>query len=78
LSASLDSLAAIGVGILLTKGKGVEGEGDGRGWEKRGEERGREGLPPLYLTSGYGPVYYGFFSPPGVHTANSVSISSDG
>ena len=41
----------------------MEGERDGRGWEKRGEERGREGLPPLYLTSGYGPVYYGFFSP---------------
>jgi len=56
----------------------VGGEGDVRGWEKRGEERGREGLPPLYLTSGYGPVYYGFFSPPGVHTANSVSVSSDG
>jgi len=37
----------------------VEGKGDGRGWEKRGEE----GLPPLYLTSGYGPVYYGFFRP---------------
>ena len=47
LSASPDPIAAIGGGVLLLMGR------EGRGKEREGK---REGLPPLYFTSGYGPA----------------------
>jgi len=54
-----DPLAAIGGRDLLLRGRGGEGRKKGRekgggGREKEGEGKWR-GLPPLYLTSGYGP-----------------------
>jgi len=61
LSAPPDPLAAIRGGFLLLRGKeGREGEGR-RNERKRGDRRkrmggkGKGGLPPLYLISGYGP-----------------------
>ena len=51
-----DPLAAIGgeVLVLLLRRRGErQGEGEGK---KRGGEGKRNGLPPLYLTSGYVPV----------------------
>jgi len=65
LSAPPHRLTAIGGGVLLLRGReGMGGEGRGYGSgregkggrrEKGGEGKGR-GLPPLYLTSGYGPA----------------------
>jgi len=57
LSAPPNALATIREGVLLLRGRerGREGKGDGSGGEgKKREGKGR-GLPPLYLSSGYGP-----------------------
>jgi len=46
---------------LLRGGSEIEGKEDGRGGKGREEKGGKggegEGLPSLYLTSGYGPQY---------------------
>jgi len=53
MSASPDLLSAIGGGVILPRErKGMEEEETGKGEKSKG--RGVEGLPPLYLNSGYG------------------------
>jgi len=57
---SPDLLAAIGGGILLLREREKEGKGEIREGKREGIEGKGRGLPPLYLTSGYGPdeCYY--------------------
>jgi len=59
LRAPPDSIAAIGGGVLLLRGREEKGEGrEGEATRKGRGGKGR-GLPPLYLTSGFGPVHVG-------------------
>jgi len=58
-SALPDPLAAIGEGVLLLRGREGREERGGEVYEGGRKGEGRDGkgrgLPPLYLTSGYGP-----------------------